>query len=57
MSRNFVLALGALLWAGVAVDGFAHIVGGDLITPAVVGIGGTIWAAVRWPRQKLAEAA
>jgi hypothetical protein len=57
MSRNLILATGALLWAIVAIDAIVHIASGDWIAPALMVIAGSAWVAARWPRQSLAEAA
>lgn len=57
MSRNHILVIGALLWAAVAVDAFAHIVTGDWIAPAIAGMAGVAWVTVRRVRRGLPEAA
>ena len=36
MSRNQILAAGALLWTLVILDGFAHFVSGDVLAPALM---------------------
>jgi hypothetical protein len=40
MSRNWILATGALLWTVVIADGVVHAVSGDLFAPAFIVIGG-----------------
>lgn len=57
MSRNRILAAGALLWTAVAVDGLIHIATGDWLAPALMAITGIAWVAVRWPRRAKLEAA
>jgi hypothetical protein len=58
MSRNQILAAGAVLWTVTIVDGLAHLVSGDLIAPAamvIVGIAGTSWIVMRRGRRGLSE--
>ena len=58
MSRNRILAAGALLWTVAIVDGLAHFVSGDLIAPAlmaVLGIAGASWIVLRRGRRSLSE--
>lgn len=58
MSRNRILAAGALLWTVAIVDGLAHFVSGDLLAPAlmaILGIVGVSWIAVRRGRRSLSE--
>jgi hypothetical protein len=58
MSRNRILAAGALLWTVAIVDGLAHVVSGDLIAPAVMailGIAGASWIVLRRGRRSLSE--
>src|SRR5215218_5793922 len=38
MSRNRILAVGAVLWTVAIVDGAAHFVAGDLIAPALMAV-------------------
>jgi len=57
MSRNQILTAGAILWAAVAVDVIVHLALGDLVVPAIIGIVGTSWVAIRRPRRKLTETA
>lgn len=57
MSRNHILALGALLWAVVAVEAIAHIVSGDWLVPAVMAIVGVSWVVLRRARWSLPKAA
>ena len=50
MSRNRILATGAVLWTIVAVDGIAHLASGDWIAVALlltVGIASVGWVAMR----------
>ena len=54
MSRNFILAMGALLWGLAALDAFAHLAEGDLLTPAVMATAAILGVAVigvRWARK------
>jgi hypothetical protein len=58
MSRNRILAAGALLWTVAIVDGLAHFVSGDLIAPAVMailGVAGASWIVLRRGRRGLSE--
>ena len=57
MSRNQILTAGAILWAAVAVDVIVHLALGDLVVPAIIGIVGTSWVAIRRPGRKLPETA
>ena len=55
MSRNRILAAGAVLWTVAIVDGAAHFVSGDLIAPAlmaVAAVGGVSLIAVRARRTR-----
>ncbi len=57
MSRNQILAVGALLWTVVIFDWLAHFVSGDLIAPAlmvIAAIVGVTLVAVR-SRRSLSE--
>ena len=58
MSRNKILAAGALLWTVAVADGLAHVVSGDLVAPAVMvvlGIVGASWIVLRRGRGSLSE--
>jgi len=58
MSRNQILAAGALLWTVVILDGFAHFVAGDLLAPAlmiIVTIASVFVLRVRRGRRSLSE--
>ena len=57
MSRYKILWTGAILWVVVAVDVIVHLSAGDLVVPAVIGIVGGSWVAIRRPRRKLPQAA
>lgn len=57
MSRNKILWTGAILWVAVAVDVIVHLALGDLVVPAIIGIVGASWMAIRRPRSKLPEMA
>ena len=47
MSRNTVLAIGALLWAGVAIDAIVHVIMGYWTVAAIMAIAGVSWVIVR----------
>ena len=47
MSRNLILATGALLWAFVAVDAIVHIVTGYWVATAIVATVGVTWVTLR----------
>jgi hypothetical protein len=53
MSRKLILVTGALLWTLVALDVVIHVAIGDLLVPAVIGIIGLSWLAVRRPHLRL----
>lgn len=53
MSRKLILVTGALLWTLVALDVLIHMAVGDLLVPAVIGIIGVSWVAVRRPHLRL----
>jgi hypothetical protein len=58
MSRNRILAAGALLWTVTIADGLAHLVSGDwmaAVLMATVGIVCVSWIAVRRSRRSLSE--
>jgi hypothetical protein len=57
MSRNQIIGAGAVLWAAVAIDVIVHLALCDLVVPAIIGIVGASWVAVRRPRRKVAETA
>jgi threonine/homoserine/homoserine lactone efflux protein len=55
MSRNRILATGAVLWTVVAADGLAHLAAGDWVAAALmatVGIACVAWVAVRRRRNQ-----
>jgi hypothetical protein len=47
MSRNFMIAMGAMLWTAFAVDAIVHVATDFWIAPAVAGIVGVVWVAMR----------
>jgi hypothetical protein len=57
MSRNLILAIGALLWGAFAVDAIIHFGTGDWIAPTVAMIVGATWIALRRMQQRLPETA
>jgi hypothetical protein len=48
MSRNSILALGALCWSIAVAFAIGHLMAGDIIGPAVMGIALMLWVALRW---------
>jgi hypothetical protein len=56
MSRNFILAMGALLWTIVAIAVVGHVMVGETISPALALIGGVVWVAVRRAQRVLTGA-
>ncbi len=48
MSRKSILALGALCWTIAAAFAIAHLLIGDVLGPAVMGIALMLWVALRW---------
>ena len=56
MSRNQILAVGALLWTVAILDGLVHVVTGAWVTALVMlvaGILGATWIVMR-PRRRTA---
>jgi hypothetical protein len=47
MSRNLILATGTFLWTVFAVDAIVHVATGFWIAPAVAGLVGVAWVAMR----------
>jgi len=56
MSRNRILATGALMWAVVAVDAIGHAVTGDWVVPSGMVVVTAAWVVLRRPTRRLAEA-
>jgi hypothetical protein len=56
MSRNRILATGALMWAAVALDAIGHAVNGDWVVPSGMVIVTAAWLVLRRPSRRLAEA-
>jgi hypothetical protein len=50
MSRNLILALGALLWAVVVVQQSVRIATGDWTAAALVAVVGVAWVTLRRAR-------
>jgi hypothetical protein len=50
MSRNLILAIGALLWTVVAIQEIVRIITGDWTATALVAIVGVAWVALRRAR-------
>jgi hypothetical protein len=53
MTRNSMLAIGAVLWAAVAVDTVVHVAIGDWIAPAIAALVGVGFVAVRRVRRRI----
>jgi hypothetical protein len=54
MSRNSILAIGAVLWTAVAVDTAMHVAIGDWIAPAIAAlVGVAVLVALRVRRSVL----
>jgi hypothetical protein len=47
MSRSFILVFGALCWAGVFVDAGVHLMAGDVLIPAGMGLAFVLWMTLR----------
>jgi hypothetical protein len=47
MSRSFILVFGALCWAGVFVDAGVHLMAGDVLIPAAMGLAFVLWMTLR----------
>ena len=46
MSR-FILVFGAICWAGVLADAVIHLVAGDVVVPAAMGLAFIVWLSLR----------
>jgi hypothetical protein len=57
MSRNLILAIGALLWATLGAVAAFHIVTGDWMPLVFAGFVGTAYVASRRVRRGLTQAA
>jgi hypothetical protein len=58
MSRNQIIAAGALLWTVAILDGVAHFLSGDLLAPAlmiIVAIASTLVILARRGRRSLSQ--
>jgi hypothetical protein len=53
MTRNSILAIGAVLWAAVAVDTVVHVAIGDWIAPAIAALVGVGFVAARRVRRRV----
>jgi hypothetical protein len=53
MTRNSILAIGAVLWAAVAVDTVVHVAIGDWIAPAIAALVGVAFVAARRVRRRV----
>lgn len=47
MTRNQILVFGAICWVGAAADAVVHLVSGDLLVPAAMGLTFVVWTTVR----------
>jgi hypothetical protein len=47
MTRNQILVLGTICWIGAAADAVVHLISGDLLVPAAMGLTFVVWTAVR----------
>ena len=50
MSRNLILATGALLWSLVAIEAVVHVITGYWAANAIVAIVGVSWVTLRRAR-------
>ena len=57
MSRNLILAAGALLWTAFAIDAVLHVATGDVMAPAVAGLVGLVWLTMRRVQHALTQTA
>ena len=57
MSRNLILAVGALLWIAFAIDAVFHVATGDVMAPAVAGLVGLVWLTTRRLQRALTQTA
>jgi hypothetical protein len=53
MTRNSMLAVGAVLWAAVAVDTVVHVAIGDWIAPPIAALVGVGFVAARRVRRRM----
>ena len=54
MSRNLILAVGALLWGAFALDAAFHVATGDWMAPAFAVVVGLVWLTNRGVKRTLA---
>ncbi len=57
MSRNFILAMGALLWMVVVLVAIGHVLAGDWLVPVGMASIAVVWVTlrrVRWARPQTA---
>ena len=47
MNRTFILVLGAIAWTIAAIDAAAHLVNGDVLVPAGMGLIFVAWLGLR----------
>jgi hypothetical protein len=47
MSRNLILALGALVWALAALDAVVHLADGEWMAPGLAAIVLVVWVSLR----------
>ena len=47
MTRNQILVFGVICWTGAAADAIVHLVAGDVVVPAAMGLAFVAWVAVR----------
>jgi hypothetical protein len=47
MSRNVILVFAAICWTGAAADAALHLLSGDLLVPAAMGLAFAGWVLVR----------
>ena len=60
MSRQAILVFGVICWTGAAADALIHLMAGDLLVPAAMGIVFLLWVVVRqrhYSRRAVAVAA
>jgi hypothetical protein len=47
MSRNVILVFAAICWTGAAADAALHLLAGDLLVPAAMGLVFAGWVLIR----------
>ena len=47
MLRTYILVLGALCWTAAGIVAAMHLMSGNVLTPAIMGIAAVAWVTIR----------